>query len=281
MKKEGKRRSDRIILTIPLQVHGTDDKGQRFEVEGRTSVLSRRGAQISVNRRLQRDQTIRLISLMSRLAADFRVVGAVTPFSAEGGEYGVEYLDHTENIWGIEFPPLRAGETAESNALLECRSCRTVELLSLSPTEVEVLQTSGILTKPCAHCQTTGPWSYSDRPLAMGEPPNAPEEGQEEAATGGARGRERRRHQRAQLRLPVRIRDYSGGVEITQSENISKGGLCFASEKKHEIGEGLLVTCPYQSTGENIEIRAHVASAREVEGSSRIAYGVRYPRQGR
>jgi len=279
--KEEKRRSDRIMLSLPLAVHGTDEKGQAFEAAARTSVLSRHGARIRINRRLRRGQTVRLINMTVRCAADFRVVGAVTPFSAEGGEYGVEYLNHTENIWGIQFPPLGPGETAESNGVLECRNCRSLQLMPLSPIEVEVLQTSGILTKLCAQCQTTGPWSYSDRQIAAAGPEHPSAESQGNSPAGDARGRERRRHRRAPLRLPVRIRDYAGGVEITQSENISKGGLGFASEKKYQIGEGLMVTCPYQSTGENIEVRARVVSTREVEGSPRRIYGIRFASQGR
>ena len=281
MKREETRRSDRIKLTLPLEVHGTDENGQGFEVEARTSVLSRHGARIHLNRRLERDQTVRIVNLMGRRAADFRVVGAVTPFSAEGGEYGVEYLNHGENIWGIQFPPLGAGETAESIAMLECRNCRSLELWPLSLVEVEVLQTSGILSKLCARCQTTAPWSYSDPQTIMAGPQGFSVENHKSAPAVGARGRERRRYRRVALRLPIRVRDYAGGVEITQCENISKGGLCFVSEKKYGIGEGLLVTCPYQSAGENIEVRAHVVGARKVEGSPHYIYGIQFARPSR
>jgi PilZ domain len=168
----------------------------------------------------------------------------------------------------------------ESNAVLECRSCQSLQFMPLSPIEVEVLQTSGILTKLCAQCQTTGPWSYSGRQIAAAGPERSSAESRGNSSAGGVRGRERRRHRRVPLQLPIRIRDYAGGVEITQSENISKGGLGFASGKKYQIGEGLMVTCPYQSSGENIEVRAHVVSTREVEGSSRRIYGIRFARRG-
>lgn len=86
-----------------------------------------------------------------------------------GNRQGYEALDEVEcavinpdgeNIWGIQFPPLRAGETEESNVLLERRKCGSREFLSLSSIELEVLRASGILTKLCARCHTTGPWPY-------------------------------------------------------------------------------------------------------------------------
>lgn len=78
------------------------------------------------------------------------------------------------------------------------------------------------------------------------------------------------------LQIPVRIRDYEGGVEISRSENISKGGLCFISDKSYQVGGGVMVTCPYNSTGESIEVRARVASYREIEGNPRRVYGVQF-----
>lgn len=74
----------------------------------------------------------------------------------------------------------------------------------------------------------------------------------------------------------MRIRDYDGGVEFSRSENISKGGLCFISDKIYQIGEGIMVTCPYNSTGESIEVRARIASYREIEGNPRRIYGVQF-----
>jgi hypothetical protein len=37
-----------------------------------------------------------------------------------------------------------------------------------------------------------------------------------------------------------------------------------------------MVTCPYNSTGENIEVRARVVSCSETRGSPRKVYGVQF-----
>jgi PilZ domain len=276
-----KRRSDRIMLTIPLSVQVTDEEGRPFQVDARTSVLNRQGGRIHINHRLRAGETVRIVNLLGRRSSDFRVIGPVSPFSDSGGEYGVEYLDVQENIWGIQFPPLGDGETAGSNALLECRDCHQVKLTSLSLVEVEVLQTSGILRKYCEHCGATVRWSYTEKKIAMSGPEGPGAQAGKDITVADSQGRIRRRYTRVSLQLPVRIRDYDGGVEITRSENLSKGGLCFISDKTYQIGEGIMVTCPYNSTGESIEVRARVASYREIEGNPRRVYGVQFTDLGR
>jgi PilZ domain len=271
-----KRRSDRILLTIPLSVEGTDGNGRTFQANAQTLVLNRHGGRVRVSRRLEAGQTVRIVNLVSRRSTDFRVMGPVSPFSDQGGEYGVEYLRPMEDIWGIQFPPLRDGESEKSNALLECRKCGQVSLVPVSLVEVEVLETSGILTRHCETCGATSQWSHTRKQISMPEPPGVPGEVPGKALSPPARENERRRFRRVSLQLPVRICDYDGGVEVTRSENISKGGFCFVSEKGYQLGQGIMVTCPYNSTGENIEVRARVVSCSETKGNSRKVYGVQF-----
>jgi hypothetical protein len=276
-----KRRSDRILLTIPLLVEGKDAEGGAFRADAQTLVLNRHGGRIRANRRLESDQTVRITNRMGRRSSDFRVVGPVSPVSEQGGDYGVEYLHPGEDIWGIQFPPLRDGEVEKSNALLECRKCGQVKLFPVSLVEVEVLETSGILSKHCESCGATSQWSHTKKQITMPAPPGAAKKPQATTASPSATGNERRRFRRVSLQLPVRICDYDGGVEITRSENISKGGFCFVSEKSYQAGHGIMVTCPYNSTGENIEVRARVVSCCETKGNRSKVYGVEFLESGR
>jgi c-di-GMP-binding flagellar brake protein YcgR len=86
----------------------------------------------------------------------------------------------------------------------------------------------------------------------------------------------RRNHARVALKLPIRMRSYYGEEEFAKTENVSKGGVCFISEKNYQAGEILLVTCPYDRGAHNIEVRAKVVRAREMKGTGRKVYGVRY-----
>lgn len=272
-----KRRSDRLMLTIPLTIKGQDSKGVRFVADARTVILNRHGASVRTKQPLQGGLIVRIANLVGRLEADFRVVGAISPPTEQGGEWGVECVDSKENIWGIQFPPVAA--SMESKALLECRKCHSVALMQLSLVEVQVLETSGIISRPCVNCEAASPWGIAEKQVAMSSPPEEtgmPEEVQPVSRRGGL---DQRRHRRIALQLPILLRDYYGGGEITKTENISKGGFCFITEKTYHVGEGVVVICPYNPNGQNIEVRARVVRVKEVEGTTRKTYGVRYESQ--
>jgi hypothetical protein len=153
-------------------------------------------------------------------------------------------------------------------------------LFPVSLVEVEVLETSGVLRKPCESCGATSQWSHAKNQIEMRERPGPEKDTQANAAFPSAMGNKRRRFGRVSLQLPVRICDYDGGVEITRSENLSKGGFCFVSEKRYQHGQGLLVICPYDSAGENIEVRARVVNCSETKGNRRKVYGVQFHESG-
>ena len=271
------RRSDRIMLTIPLRIQGAGMDGKPFSEEGRTVILNRHGARIQVPCRLPAGGTCRVVNMVTRREADFRVVGLVAPMTEKGDEYGVEYVESKDNIWGIHFPPSADGIVAK--ALLECRKCHEASLMPVSLMEVEVLETSGILSRACPHCGVTTPWGYAEKQVLAEAPAGenaAFEEARKQAALEGV---EQRRHRRISLQLPVLVRDYYGGVEVTKSENVSKGGFCFSSEKNYLFGQGLLVTCPYDPDASSIETHARIVRRQEIEGLNRKIYGVRYTPQ--
>lgn len=264
------------MLTIPLRVRGVDRRGEHFDEEGRTLTLNRHGACIRIARPLEAAQAVRLLNLVSHKEADFRVIGPVAPRTEKGGEWGLECADSKTNIWGIQFPPPIAGE-ADSSALLECRECHAVALRHVSLVQVEVLSTSGVLLESCETCRKKTPWGYAEKQVAMGAPPGEADMMAE--ARQAVQGMGQRRHRRIALRLPILVRDYSGGIEITKSENVSKGGFCFVSEKNYHVGEGLMVACPYSTSEQSIEVRAKIARRQPIEGSPRQIYGIRYDSQ--
>ena len=139
MKEKGpeKRRSDRLMITLPLVVEGKDSKGQSFDHKARTITINRHGARITTPHPLRAGQTITVTNLAAHKRARFRVVGPIAPATYRGGEWGIECADLNENIWGIQFPPAPADEKHPSKALLECRDCGTTALLRVSLVQVE------------------------------------------------------------------------------------------------------------------------------------------------
>lgn len=269
-----KRRSDRIMFTIPVAVHGTDPDGQPFEAGGRTITLNRHGARVQVSRPLHTGQIVRVINQNNQSEADFRAVGPVSPPTEKVGEWGMECIEDKENIWGIYFPP--PTEDSQAKALLECRKCHFITLTPLSLVELEVLQTAGILSRSCEHCGTDTPWGCpekqitTDSSLVAAAVTAAPE-----AAAPVA---ERRQELRATVQALARVRDYYGGCETVQTENMSKDGFCFSSEKNYHLGQGIMVVCPFGTADQNIETRSRIVYQSPVKGSNRWIYGVHYER---
>jgi hypothetical protein len=214
-----------------------------------------------------------VFNLITYREADFRVVGPTQPYKEQGGEYGLEALESSGNIWEIDFPELSSDEVARPKALLECRQCQTISMLRLSLVEVEVLEASGIVSRQCRACEACTPWGHIQKPIAMEAPLFEPARAEQSAVS--AKGPERRLARRVALELPALVRDFYGGAEITQTENVSKGGFCFASDKNYYVGQKVSVACPYTAET-SIEVPAQIVRRLESLATGRKTYGVHY-----
>jgi hypothetical protein len=264
-----------LLITVPIQVEGIDQKGEKFAEQTRTIVVNRQGARIYMKRSVTPGSVLRITTMTGHRSAKFRVVGPTQPPSGEGGEWGVECEEPQSNIWGIGFPPpsLMDGMCA---ALIECHRCQAVKLAHLSLVEHEVLGTSGLLVRECEACGRPTSWSYSEAHLSVpcddaGGAIPYPERLAEDRAVAN-----RRAHSRVALQMPMRVRSFYGTEEFTRTENVSRGGVCFITDRSYEVGEVLLITCPYETGGHNIEIRALVVRRRELQGTGRKIYGLCY-----
>jgi hypothetical protein len=269
----GQRRSLRILLSIPVLLQGMDEDGSPFESAGRTIALNRHGARIQAKHRLRPGQTIAVTNQSSGAQADFRVVGPLAPPFNQVGEWGIECLHADENIWKIYFP-YPDGES-DAHILLECRLCHALTLQALSLVEVEVLETAGLLTKSCVSCGKSAPWGYPPENYEVGPQPS-----QFAAASVTGDGLpwviNRRKMFRRQARLPVRVRDYFGEIELAQTENISSDGLCFSTRREYHVGQGIVVTCPFDATVQKPETLARIVRIGPESRPKRYIYGVRY-----
>jgi hypothetical protein len=272
------RRSERLLITVPIRVEGMDKNGEKFTEETQTIVVNRQGARIYLKHPVSAGSSLLIATHSGNRSAKFRVVGPTQPPSGEGGEWGIECLDQNCNIWGIGFPPPSSADGV-CTALLECRRCHGVKLSHLSMVEHDVLGTSGLLVKDCEACGRLTSWGYKEPsvPLSTDDTPDVVA-----AASAGPaespKASRRRSHNRVALQLPIRLRSFSGTEEFIRTENVSRGGVCFITERNYEIGEVILVTCPYEKTGQNIEVRGQVVRRREMHGTGRKIYGVSYKR---
>ncbi len=264
-----RRRSDRIMFTIPIEVRGTDERGVAFSAGGRTIALNRHGARVQISRPLRTGQEVIIINQNTDAGSRFRVVGPLSPPSERVGEWGVECLNPEENIWGIHFPPL--SPEASAKALLECRKCHTPAVSHLTLVELEVIETAGLLSRRCEECGSVTPWGRPEQQVApegvvrtLGFPPPTPDP---------------RRSPRTTVLAPVRLRDFYGTTEVAQTENISKDGLCFTSDKEYYVGQSLMALCPYDPSDLHAEVRARIVRRAPFVGTNRKVYGLLYDRK--
>jgi len=272
-----RRRSERLLITVPIRVEGMDRDGAKFSEDTRTLVINREGARIYLRRMVVAGAILLITTRVGRRSAKFRVVGPTQPPSGEGGEWGVECLESNCDLWGIGFPPPASGEGI-CTALIECRRCHAVKLSHLSLVEHEVLGTSGLLVKECEVCGRSTSWSYREPSVPLSGDDVGAAIPSAESFSEHQAGSNRRAHNRVALQLPIRVRSFYGTEELTRTENVSRGGVCFVTDQNYEVGEVVLVTCPFEKSGHNIEVRGQVVRRREVQGSGRKIYGVSYER---
>ena len=272
-----RRRSERLLITIPIHVEGLDPRGEKFNEATRTLVINRQGARIYLKQKVEVGTPLTITTVMGHRKGKFRVVGPTQPPSGEGGEWGVACMESSSDIWGIGFPAPTSAD-GECTALLECRRCHSVKLLRLSLVEHEVLGNSGLLVKDCEVCGRSTSWTYKETSTPLPGEDGPPPLPTQESLHDSRPNANRRGHNRVALQMPMRVRGYYGTEEFTRTENVSRGGVCFVSDRNYEVGEVILITCPYEKAGHNIEVRGQVVRRRDMQGTGRTIYGVCYER---
>lgn len=258
-------------MSIPILLAGPDATAGEFAEETRTLVVNRGGALILLKHSLQPDDQLRIFNLISDAAADFRVVGPTSVAADGSAEWGVEYLKDGMNIWGIDFPPTSDEAQAPASALLECRGCKKKFFWPLTPVEIEVLESTGVIQNFCSHCGNSTSWIHSD-------PAHRP--AQLPLLTGGhfqtESGDERRETKRLLMRLPVRVRNQRGETESTRTENMSQADIAVALALNLAVGDYVTVVCPLTETGRNLERSAKVLRKDTFSAKTRVLYGLRF-----
>lgn len=275
LEEKERRNSERLRLSIQIRVMGCDLEGVEFKEDTHTIIVNRTGARIVLKRRMGGGETVRIVDLENYHESDFRLVGRLTPPDAESGEWGVDCLESRRNIWGIDLPPPLPAGGLESGALLECRSCHQQGFLTVWLTELDVLESSGIIVRNCKECGKPTNWTFAEvtrrpRQFPLSEPV-APPVSKVEAA----KGVEKRIHRRTAMKLPILVRNKKGEEDTAKTENVCKGGYGVNLWLDLPEGEVVTVVCPYTPEGENIHQKAQVRSRPKFEFGGRRYYGLR------
>ncbi len=102
--EQKKRRSARVLLSVPVMVKGTLADGKAFEEEARTLVVNAHGALLALNSPLRAGQALTLTHKLTRQSLECRTVYVGNP---QGGkaQVGIEFLKAAAGFWQIDFPP--------------------------------------------------------------------------------------------------------------------------------------------------------------------------------
>ncbi len=99
-----KRRSERVLIAIPVQVSRYAADGTPLRERGETLVVSQHGALLRLPSQLALDTPLEVLNCYSNEAARFRV--AYVDAEPKDGHFhvGVEMLTRRDEFWHIEFP---------------------------------------------------------------------------------------------------------------------------------------------------------------------------------
>jgi len=144
------RKSERVLLKIPIRVEGRDDLGKAFEETTFTLVVNRSGGLIAVSHLLKLGETIKITNLRTQISCSFEVVRRAALSLSGNPEWGVKCLAPEAEIWGVHFPP-RTEQTPQADlthALLECRVCSSREMAGLTGEQYQRLSAFGSRSTP-------------------------------------------------------------------------------------------------------------------------------------
>jgi len=99
-----RRRSERVVLQIPVVVRATARDGKKVEEETQTSVVNAHGGLIKLRMEIKTGQPILLINAKTKMEQSCRVVRVET---SVGGQSAVafEFDRPAPQFWPIVFPP--------------------------------------------------------------------------------------------------------------------------------------------------------------------------------
>lgn len=160
MSVESRRRTDRVSLTLLLDISGIDRLNQEFSEPAKTLMVSRHGAMIILGRDLEPEQEIlirRRAPAESHRQSRVRVVNQMGQHR-EGFIYSVELLDSEIDLWGVDFPAISESTEAVARMLLECTYCHQREVAYLNELEIRAFESNRGVARHCKKCNVPSIW---------------------------------------------------------------------------------------------------------------------------
>jgi len=270
------RRSERISISLAVEVSGSNPNGTRFSAPGTTLLISRHGATVQLKHTLIPDQPVVVSRPQTGKMAKARVVGSIRR-QPDGEVFALELDEKDVGFWDVAFSTSAARDESVAKILLECNRCRTREVVCLNELEIEVYEANRSILLRCKHCEGASLWTLAQHDLGSGPPASATAPVAAPAAPA-ARTSNDRKHIRMRVKMTACIRLIGFDDDVVAVENMSRGGLGFKSPQRYPKGSQVDVALPYSPGGANIFVPARVVFVKELPAEGVSRYGVAYIR---
>jgi hypothetical protein len=266
------RRSDRVSMSIPVEIAGIDRRGHRFAVLARTCFISRYGASVLLQQKLDPDQKITISHIHRKVKTPARVIGQIG-IEIEGQVYAVALMEPRLDFWGVRFPENDSEPIAQ--VLLECTGCETCKVVPLNDLELAVFKANDRLSLDCQQCKKVTFWK--EVPEEQGATERPEKRGATETPDLEKGLENRRKYPRLKIKLVACIRLHNSSDDVVLVMDASKGGIRFRSQKSYLISEWVQVSVPYTPGTANIFTQGRIAW-RKAFSETWNEYGLKYIR---
>ncbi|HVA94694.1 MAG TPA: PilZ domain-containing protein [Candidatus Dormibacteraeota bacterium] len=98
------RRSTRVVIDFPVTIFGQDLDGKIFVEKTKTMTVSAHGAQVRLEKDIDRQKPALLVNTKTGTEVQCRIVYR-KEIPKRGFEVGIEFVDSYVKFWGMNFPP--------------------------------------------------------------------------------------------------------------------------------------------------------------------------------
>ena len=99
-----RRRSQRVLMQVPVRIRGEDAQGKQFEEETETLAINVHGALVLVSARVTSGSKVIMQHKLTQDEQECHVV-FLGPVRAGKAEIGLEFSDPRPTFWRVAFPP--------------------------------------------------------------------------------------------------------------------------------------------------------------------------------
>jgi len=99
-----RRRSQRVLMQVPIRICGNDAQGKKFEEETATLAINAHGALVMMQARLTSGSKVQLQHNLTKEEQECHVA-FLGPVRAGKAEVGLEFSDARPSFWRVAFPP--------------------------------------------------------------------------------------------------------------------------------------------------------------------------------